>query len=248
MVFYSSMEAGKEGELSSLNCAKLVFFLGRQRFLSEAVSSKSEEHNSMGSGSENVFPIHGKLLQKAAKEKMLSQKGMVFWLTGLSGAGKSTLAQHLEKNLHEKGHFCKVLDGDNIRAGICRDLGFSLEDRKENIRRVAEVARLFADGGVVTICSFISPTYDIRKMATEIVGADQFREVFIECNLDVCEQRDTKGLYKKARNHEIKDFTGIHSPYHEPVDPALRLNTSEQSVEESSAILFDFVLKEIGLG
>ena len=142
----------------------------------------------------NIFPIHDRLLQRNAKEKLLGQKGVVLWLTGLSGSGKSTVAQHLEATLYEKGKVTQVLDGDNIRAGLNANLGFTDADRVENIRRVAEVAKLFAQSGIITIVTFISPTQESRDMAKAIIGKEDFKEIFINASLETCEQRDVKGL------------------------------------------------------
>jgi adenylylsulfate kinase len=179
----------------------------------------------------NLFPTD-KILQRADKERLLNQKGMAIWLTGLSGSGKTTLAVALEKELFSKGLNTKVLDGDNIRNGINNNLGFSQQDRIENIRRIAEIAKLFVHSGIITICCFISPTEEIRNLAKTIIGKDDFLEVFVNAPLNVCEKRDVNGLYAKARNGEIKDFTGIDSPYEVPVDPSVILNTDELPVKE----------------
>ena len=164
---------------------------------------------------------------------MLGQQGKVFWLTGLSGSGKSTIAQQLDRELLTKGFFIKILDGDNIRSGINNNLGFTLEDREENIRRIAEVAKLFVQTGAVTICTFISPTKKIRQFAKNIIGEKDFFEIYINASLKVCETRDVKGLYRKARNGEIKNFTGIDSPYEPPESPYIEVNTAELDLEES---------------
>ncbi len=165
------------------------------------------------------------------------------WLTGLSGSGKSTIAVQLERRLFERGYFAQVLDGDNIRSGINSNLGFSLEDRRENIRRIAEIARLYCQSGVIAICSFISPTREIRSFARDIIGEEDFVEVFIQASLETCEQRDVKGLYEKARRGEIKDFTGIHSPYETPDDPALVIDTEREDLQASCDRVFSFVEK-----
>jgi adenylylsulfate kinase len=180
---------------------------------------------------ENIHPIFDQVLERASKEALLQQKGIVLWFVGLSGSGKSTLAKALERELHQAGRLTMLLDGDNLRTGINNNLGFSEADRKENIRRAAEVAKLFASNGIVTICSLISPTEEIRHMAKEIVGSDYF-EVFIHCPLEVCEQRDVKGLYQKARKGEIKNFTGIDSPFEHPLHPAIEVRTDLNSLEE----------------
>jgi adenylylsulfate kinase len=192
----------------------------------------------------NIYPIYTQTLGRVDKENLLKQKAVAFWMVGLSGSGKSTLATALEKVLYEKGHLTMLLDGDNLRTGINNNLGFSEEDRIENIRRAAETAKLFVQSGVVTICSFISPTESIRQMAKKIIG-DDCLEVFINAPLEVCEQRDVKGLYKKARNGEIKNFTGIDSPFEAPKSPALEIRTDQKSLEECLSDLVDFALKQI---
>lgn len=194
---------------------------------------------------EHIYPIFDKLLQKEAKENLLKQKGMVFWVTGLSGSGKSTVAQYAEAKLHKEGILTQILDGDNIRSGLNKNLSFSAEDRVENIRRIAEVAKLFANCGIATIASFISPTTEIRQMAKEIIGEEQFCEVFINTPIEECEARDVKGLYKKARAGVIKNFTGIDAPYEAPISPSLEIKTREQTVEESAQVLFDYIYKKI---
>ena len=180
----------------------------------------------------NIHPIFERLVSREEQERLLNQKGKVLWFTGLSGSGKSTIAEALERQLYNQGHFVKVLDGDNIRSGINKNLGFSIEDRKENIRRIAEVAKLFLDSGAIVLCSFVSPTIEIRNLAREIIGEEDFKEVFVDTPLAICESRDVKGLYKKARAGEIKGFTGIDSPFEAPQDPALRLLTENKSVAE----------------
>lgn len=192
--------------------------------------------------SEHIFPIFDTLLQRSEREAFLGQKSKVVWLTGLSGAGKSTIARLAERMLFQKGVFCQVLDGDNIRSGINSNLGFSNADRIENIRRIAEVARLFLDCGVVTLCSFISPTKDMRQMARQIVGESDFIEVYVKAPLDICEQRDVKGLYTKARRGEIERFTGVSAPYEEPERPALVLETTTESPANSATRLVDFLM------
>ena len=194
---------------------------------------------------EHIYPIFDKLLQKEAKETLLGQKGMVFWVTGLSGSGKSTVAQHAEAKLFKKGIVTQILDGDNIRSGLNKNLSFSAEDRVENIRRIAEVAKLFANCGLVTMASFISPTTEIRQMAREIIGEELFCEVYINTPIEECESRDVKGLYKKARAGIIKNFTGIDAPYEAPVFPDLEIKTKEQTVEESAQVLFKYIYKKV---
>lgn len=199
----------------------------------------------MSNHSEHIYPIFDKLLQKEAKEKLLQQKGMVFWITGLSGSGKSTVAQHTEAILHEKNVLTQILDGDNIRSGLNKNLSFSAEDRIENIRRIAEVAKLFANCGIVTMASFISPTIEIRQMAKEIIGEGLFCEVFINTPLEECENRDVKGLYKKARAGVIKNFTGIDAPYEAPKNPDLEIKTKDETIEASAQVLFNYIYEKI---
>lgn len=182
---------------------------------------------------ENIFPVFDSILGREAKETLLKQKAVVIWFTGLSGSGKTTIAIGLEKALNSKGILTQVLDGDNIRAGINNNLGFSNEDRKENIRRIAEVSKLFLNCGVVTINCFVSPTHEIRQQAKEIIGENDFLEVFINTPIEICEQRDVKGLYKKARAGEIKDFTGINAPFEAPTNPFLDVKTQDKTVEQS---------------
>ena len=190
----------------------------------------------------NIHPIFDRLLQRSDREALLQQNSKVLWLTGLSGSGKSTIAQLLERKLFNQGFFAQVLDGDNIRSGINNNLGFSIEDRRENIRRIAEIARLFLNSGIITINSFISPTIAIRDFAKTIIGEGDFIEIYINAPLEVCEQRDVKGLYKKARKGEIKGFTGIDSPYEAPENPALEIKSNELSAEESVENIFDFLV------
>lgn len=177
----------------------------------------------------------------------MQQEPQLVWLTGLSGSGKSTLALRLEHHLFHKGYKVYLLDGDNIRNGLCRDLGFSEHDRKENIRRVAEVSRLLLDAGMVVICAFISPYAEERELARQIVGPDRFTEVYIRCPLQVCEQRDTKGLYAKARAGIIINFTGISAPYEEPPQPDLTIRTDKESIDASLDKLITFVEPQLRL-
>lgn len=192
----------------------------------------------------NIHPIFDKILKKSEKEKLLKQKGIVLWMVGLSGSGKSTLAKALEKDLHEEGFLTQLLDGDNLRTGINNNLGFTEEDRMENIRRAAEVSKLFMNCGIVTICSLISPTAEIRKMAREIIG-EGFVEVYVNCPLEVCEQRDVKGLYKKVRNGEIKNFTGVDSPFEEPVNPDIEIKTDQVELDACRKYLFETVTNKV---
>lgn len=200
---------------------------------------------------ENIHPTFGQLLDREAKEALLNQRGLVVWLYGLSGSGKSTLATALERRLHEEGVFTQVLDGDNIRTGLNNNLGFSDEDRSENIRRIAEVAKLFAAAGVVTITSFICPRNELRMLAREIVGQADFLEVYVECSFETCEQRDVKGLYAKAKAGQVQNFTGRDSSFEapEPRDAAdLILNTDNQAEGESLEQLYQAVRPRVALG
>ena len=200
---------------------------------------------------ENIHPTFGQLLDREAKEALLNQRGLVVWLYGLSGSGKSTLATALERRLHEEGVFTQVLDGDNIRTGLNNNLGFSDEDRSENIRRIAEVAKLFASAGVVTITSFICPRNELRALAREIIGQADFLEVYVECSFETCEQRDVKGLYAKAKAGQVQNFTGRDSSFEapEPRDAAdLILNTDNQAEGESLEQLYQAVRPRVALG
>jgi len=194
---------------------------------------------------DNIHPIFDRLLQTETKEILLKQKGKVIWLIGLSGSGKSTIAQHLEAKLYDEGFLTQVLDGDNIRSGLNKNLTFSDSDRLENIRRISEVAKLFANCGVVTLASFITPTEAIRKMAKEIIGEDKYIEVFVSTSLEACEDRDVKGLYDKARQGIIKNFTGIDSVFETPKNPAIVIPTEGFTVEESVQKLYDFIIEKI---
>lgn len=186
---------------------------------------------------DNIYPIFDRMLSRHDKEQLLGQKGVMLWFTGLSGSGKSTVAIALERELQKRGLLCRILDGDNIRTGINANLGFSADDRRENIRRVAEVAKLFVDTGIITIAAFVSPTEDLRNLAQHIIGKDDFKEIFISTPIEECERRDVKGLYARARRGEVKNFTGISAPFEAPQHPALSLDTSKLSLEESVAQL-----------
>ena len=199
----------------------------------------------MQSHDKNLFPVHHEILNRKEKEELLNQKSVVLWLTGLSGAGKTTLAKYLEQELFSLGYLTQVLDGDNIRTGINSNLGFSDADRHENIRRIAEISKLFLQCGIITINCFISPTDDIRETARAIIGKDDFIEVFVNAPLTVCEERDTKGLYSKARRGEIKEFTGITSPYEPPVNIDLEIRTDLLTIEESVRKTLDIILPRI---
>lgn len=193
----------------------------------------------------NIYPIFDRMMGRKDKEDLLKQHSVMVWFTGLSGSGKSTVAIALERELHKHGYLCRILDGDNIRSGINNNLGFSEADRVENIRRIAEVSKLFIDSGIITIAAFISPSNDIREMASGIIGKDDFLEVFINTPLEVCEQRDVKGLYAKARRGEVKNFTGISAPFEAPENPALMLDTSKLSIEESVNKLMELILSRL---
>lgn len=194
---------------------------------------------------EHIYPIFDKMLTRADKENLLGQRGLMVWFTGLSGSGKSTIAIALERELQKRGLLCRILDGDNIRSGINNNLGFSEEDRIENIRRIAEVGKLFVDTGIITIAAFISPNNTLREMAANIIGKNDFMEIYVSTPLEECERRDVKGLYAKARRGEIKNFTGISAPFEAPVHPALSIDTSKLSVEESVAELLKLILPKI---
>lgn len=199
----------------------------------------------MPSISENIFPVYHEILGRTEKETLLKQRSKVIWLTGLSGAGKTTLAKHLEVALFSRGFCTQVLDGDNIRSGINSNLGFSEVDRFENIRRIAEVSKLFVNCGVITINCFISPTEDIRDLARRLIGQDDFIEVYVNAPLQVCEDRDTKGLYSRARRGEIKEFTGISSPFETPENIDIEIRTDLLSIEESVKQMLDLILPRI---
>lgn len=197
------------------------------------------------SGENHIYPIFDRMLTRADKEKLLGQRSVMIWFTGLSGSGKSTIAIALERELHKRGLMCRILDGDNIRSGINNNLGFSEADRVENIRRIAEVSKLFVDSGIITLAAFISPSNEIRKMAADIIGQDDFLEVYVSTPLEECERRDVKGLYAKARSGQIKNFTGISAPFEAPEHPALELNTSKLSLEESVEALLNLILPRV---
>ena len=195
----------------------------------------------------NIYPVFDRIYDRKVKEEILRQSAKVIWFTGLSGSGKTTLAANLEKELFFRRFFCQVLDGDNIRSGINNNLGFNHEDRLENIRRIAEVSKLLINTGMITICSFISPTHEIRGMAKNIIGEKDFIEIFLNPPLEVCEQRDTKGLYAKARAGLIKDFTGISSPFEAPQRPDLEIDTSVISIKDSVDMIFNTIIDRITL-
>jgi len=189
---------------------------------------------------EHIYPIKTKV-SKASRESLMDQRAVLVWFTGLSGSGKSTLAVQLEAQLHERGFKTYLLDGDNVRAGLNKDLTFTDEGRVENIRRIGEVARLMLDAGVVVLSAFISPFQSDRDQVRQIVGAENYVEVFVDAPLELCEQRDVKGLYKKARAGEVKNFTGIDSPYERPLNPDLVIETGRLSVDDSIGELLRFI-------
>ena len=195
----------------------------------------------------NIYPIFSKMQSRREKEAFLGQRGLTLWFTGLSGSGKSTVAVALEKALSEKGIFCRIIDGDNVRCGLNAGLGFSPQDRKENIRRVAEGGRLVTQTGIVTLATFISPTRELRDMARNIIGAEDFMEIFVSTPIEECEKRDVKGLYAKARRGEIKEFTGISAPFEAPEAPDVDTDTSRLSVEECVERILDAAFPRIRL-
>ncbi len=193
-----------------------------------------------GQKATNIKWHHGKIT-KEDRVKLLNQKGVTIWLTGLSGSGKSTIAVELEHALIENKHQAYILDGDNIRHGLNKNLGFSPEDRTENIRRIGEVAKLFTEANIITIAAFVSPYREDRENVRKLLGHGEFIEIYVKCSLEVCEARDTKGLYKKARAGEVKDFTGISAPYEEPLNPELTVDSSKLSVEESTRVILNYL-------
>ena len=190
---------------------------------------------------ENIHPIFDQLLQRSEREERLQQRSKVLWLTGLSGSGKSTVAKYLERVLFVEGYLPQVLDGDNIRFGINSNLSFSSEDRLENIRRIAEISKLYLHSGIICINSFISPTREMRDLARSIVGSEDFIEIYINAPIEVCEARDVKGLYQKARAGLIKGFTGIDDPYEAPENPELEIRTDQMSVEDSARRIVEYL-------
>ncbi len=199
----------------------------------------------MKSEDRNLHTVFDELLNRKDKEELLNQRGIVIWLTGLSGSGKTTIANHLERRLNSEGIITKLLDGDNIRTGVGNNLGFSTVDREENIRRIAEVAKLFMNTGIVTICSFISPTKEIRAKARAIIGTVDFHEVFINTPLEICEKRDVKGLYQKARAGEITNFTGIGAPYEYPDNDYIEIVTNNKTIDDSVTSLYRHIIEKI---
>ena len=193
----------------------------------------------------NIYPIYDRIMTRQDKEALLKQRGMMVWFTGLSGSGKSTIALAVERELHRRGILCRILDGDNIRCGINAGLGFSAEDRKENIRRIAEVGKLFVETGIVTLAAFVSPTNEYRQMARDIIGSEDFIEIYVSTPLEVCERRDVKGLYARARRGEVKDFTGISAPFEIPEHPAMSVDTSRQPLEESVKQVINMIANKL---
>ncbi|NPA68761.1 MAG: adenylyl-sulfate kinase [Chlorobi bacterium] len=193
----------------------------------------------------DIYPVFDQIINKEQKERLLKQRAKVLWFTGLSGSGKTTLGASIEKELFNRGFLTQILDGDNIRSGINKNLKFTEEDRVENIRRIAEVTKLFLNCGVITINCFISPTKESRDMAKNIIGKENLIEVYVNTPLEVCEQRDTKGLYAKARSGKLKNFTGISSPFEIPENPDITVNTAELSLKDSTKKILDFLLKEV---
>ena len=190
----------------------------------------------------NVFSVFDEIISRDEKQLFLNQKSRVIWMIGLSGSGKTTLAKYLERKLMDNGYYSKLLDGDNVRSGLNAGLGFSETDRTENIRRIAEVSKLFLDGGIICVNSFVSPTHEVRNQAKVIIGSNDFIEVFINTSLEECEKRDVKGLYAKARAGDIPNFTGISSPFEAPENPAIEIQTKNKSIEESGDELFTKLL------
>ena len=194
---------------------------------------------------ENIHPISDRLLSRADREKALGQRSKVIWLYGLSGSGKSTLAIELERSLHARGKHVYVLDGDNIRTGLNKGLGFSDDDRRENIRRIAEVSKLFIDSGIIAINSFITPSEELRQIARDVVGKEDLVEVYVKASFETCKQRDVKGLYAKMEKGLVPDFTGKDSGFEEPTQADLIIDTESRSIEESLALLLDCVMAAI---
>jgi adenylylsulfate kinase len=192
-----------------------------------------------------IYPVFDQIVSRSEKEKRLNQRSKVIWFTGLSGSGKTTLASALERNLFAKGYLTQILDGDNIRSGINNNLGFSPEDRIENIRRIAEISKLLIHSGVICICAFVSPTEEIRKTVRDIVGEEDFLEIFVSTPIEVCESRDIKGLYRKARAGLIKEFTGVSAPFDIPQNAVLSIDTSDKTVDECVTILLNKLLTEV---
>ncbi len=197
------------------------------------------------SKSSEIYPIFDKMLTRDDRESQLNQSAVMIWLTGLSGSGKSTLAVALERELYRRGFVCRILVGDNIRSGINKNLGFSPEDRYENIRRIAEIGKLFVESGVITISAFVSPTKQVRGIARDIIGDDDFMEVYVSTPIEECERRDIKGLYKKARKGEIKEFTGVSQPFEAPENYAVAIDTTNITIEQGVEQLLEIILPRV---
>lgn len=196
----------------------------------------------------NIHPIFDRMVRRQEKEALQGTRGHVFWLTGLSGSGKSTLAIAAERTLYDQGLLTRLLDGDNVRTGLCSGLGFTEEDRRENIRRIAEVCRLFVDCGIPVIASFVSPASELRELAKQVIGPEDFSLIEVRASLTSCIERDPKGLYKKALAGEIPHFTGVSAPYEDPLEADLVIDTDKVSREEAAGQLLNFVLKKIKHG
>lgn len=199
----------------------------------------SLSHNS----SRHIVPYRGSV-RRELREKLLSQTSMVLWFTGLSGSGKSTIAHAVEERLYSLGKLTYVFDGDNVRQGLCQDLKFSPEDRSENTRRISEMIRLFLDAGIICLTAFISPFRADRDKTRTMINCGRFFEIYVKCPLEVCEQRDVKGLYKLARSGKIKNYTGISSPYEEPYQPDLTLNTNTHSIDECVEKIMKYFIQQ----
>lgn len=201
----------------------------------------------MSGTNEHIFPVFEHLTPRKEKEIFLNQKACAFWMTGLSGSGKTTIAIEVERALFKMEFVCQLLDADNIRAGINKDLGFSLAEREENVRRIAEINKLFLNCGIITLSCFVSPTAKIRELAKNIIGPDDFYEIYFSTPFEVCKQRDPKGLYLKASKGIINNFTAVSSPYESPVNPDFEINTESFSIEESTQKLLNFILSKIAI-
>ncbi len=199
----------------------------------------------MSKSPENIHTTFDQLLNRSDKEALLKQHALCVWFTGLSGSGKTTIAKGVERELHNRGILTQVLDGDNIRSGINNNLGFSETDRLENIRRIAEVTKLYINSGIVTLNCFVSPTQDIRDLARDIISNNDFIEVYVNAPFSVCEDRDVKGLYKKARAGEIKNFTGLDAPFEAPTNASLEIQTDKMTIAESVQAVVDMLLPKI---
>ena len=200
----------------------------------------------MSHTSQHIHPEFDRQLPRESKEKLLGQKGLVIWLYGMSGSGKSTIANAAERVLHKQGRMTTILDGDNLRSGINKNLGFSDDDRRENIRRAAHMARIFAQQGIITFVSVITPRQELRDLARDVIG-DDYCEIYIKASYELCEQRDVKGLYAKAASGEIKNFTGKDSAFDEPSAPDLIIDTADQSVEDSVFLLLEAIRTNISI-